>query len=240
MKAELLKLADGVFIRNEVDNIGMLDMGDYAAVIDTHEDISLKNEILAQINKSMNYKAVKLVLNTHLHYDHVVLNSYFTSHGAKAVSLKDYPNGYTVEGKNFSVEMFSVAGCHSEYDAAFFIPEKKILFTGDIFGWGLLPWERPLTDAKKQLIENAYRKFISLNPVTIVPGHGPRCTVEHLKRWLSYFHEMLGRVQELKNNGTSKHAVMKLVPPPRDMQDWWRFVEWKHEFTMERIINYVF
>jgi glyoxylase-like metal-dependent hydrolase (beta-lactamase superfamily II) len=240
MQAKLLKLTDGIYVRNEVDNIGMLDMGDYAAIIDTHEDLKLKDEILSQIKQSLPAKPVKLVLNTHLHYDHVVLNSYFLSHGAAAVSLKTHPNGHTIKGKHFSVEMFSVAGCHSDYDAAFFIPEKRVLFTGDIFGWGLVSWEPALTDAKKSLIEKAYQKFISLDPEIIVPGHGPVCQVTHLRRWLSYFHDMLEITQKLKARGIPKTEAINQVPPPKDMHDWWRFTEWKHAFTMERIINYVY
>ena len=51
---------------------------------------------------------------------------------------------------------------------------------------------------------------------------------ERYDRWLAYFDELLERVPPLARRGKSVDQIEKEFPPPADMANWWRFVDWKH------------
>jgi hypothetical protein len=69
----------------------------------------------------------------------------------------------------------------------------------------------------------------------LVPGHGPVLTLDHIRRWLAYLDQLVERVPALARSGKDLTAIEAAVPPPADMADWWRFVEWKHRRNLEMV-----
>ena len=49
-----------------------------------------------------------------------------------------------------------------------------------------------------------------------------------IARFESYFEEMMAAVPPLIRDGLTDEEIVKQVPPPSDMENWWRFFDWKH------------
>jgi cyclase len=237
---QVIKVADGLYVRQEVDNIAWIDMGTYALVVDALEQASLEREVLDAMELTIGRKPVRYVLNTHTHYDHTALNEAFRRHfGAEIVNQDTC--GIPADGRWFEgrrrVWMFPAPGCHTDEDCCVWCPDDGALFVGDIFGWGLIPLTRPLRGDTVRLLEETYARLIDLGAGTVVPGHGPICSTAELRRWVEYLHWLIAEVNGACAAGKSDEEVLDEVAPPDDMLGWWRFVKWKHTDSVQKVLR---
>ena len=242
---KVISLGGDFFVRQEVDNIGWLDLGEGVLVVDALEQHSLRQEVFGLIERTMRGKPVLRVLNTHSHYDHVALNRDFAqTFGAEIVSMRttDIPeDGLQVGSDARPAFMIPMAGCHTKEDCIVWLPADRVLFVGDIFGWGLIPWDRALDVDKITHIMACYRKLIAFGADTVVPGHGPLCTNAELDRWLVYVDWLMREVTSAKENGVTLDEVRDgRIEPPADMRTWWRFLRWKHLDSVRKISQAVY
>jgi len=241
---KLIQLCNGGWVRQEIDNIAWFDMGEEGlVVVDALEVVDSLDDVLQMMQQTVPNKKVKFVLNTHLHYDHVALNDYFaTKHNAEIINVKTreiLKDGLRFFG-NHSVVMYYLPDAHTADDCIIWLPEHSILFVGDIFGWGLIPWDRALTAEKYQQLKSIYEYLISFEAKTIIAGHGPLLTTEHLRRWLVYFDWAVSKVRIAIAEGLNENQIRNgAIPPPEDMCDWWRFCQWKHSDTLHKICHAV-
>jgi len=242
-QGRLRRVAPGITVRNAVDNMAWAKLDEFVIVVDALEQPELWEDVEAGIRESADNAPVRYVLNTHTHYDHVALNDAFRrAYGSEIVNHRDTP--LPQEGRWFGaggrrVGIVPVPGCHSSYDCMVWFPEDGVLFVGDVFGWGLIPWDGLLTNAKCDLIRTTYRRFIDMGPQCIVPGHGPLCSTAHLQRWLLYFDWLTETVLNAHAQQLGQHAIRAALPPPEDMADWWRFLSWKHEDSVAKVLKAV-
>ncbi len=240
---EVREIAPGVYVRVAVDNTAWIDLGEGLAVVDTLEQPELEEEIFGHLERLFPGKAVGYVINTHTHYDHVALNGAFQRRwGAEILNEKTAPlgeYGRIVGGSERSVALDWSPGCHTQEDWLVWLPKDRILFVGDLFGWGVLPWPGNLKQETWKLIDQVYRRLIDLDPVCVVPGHGPLCGVAELRRCREYFEQLIAQVDRLCAAGADDEAVAAQLPPPEDMQGWWRFTLWKHEDNVKKVLKAV-
>jgi len=229
MKTCLKKLSNSVYLRNAIDNLGWVDLGDQVVIIDALEESDLGEEVLELIRTTSN-EPITTLINTHRHSDHMALNPFFEKQGAQIISFHDLKGCERfIQGTNgLSLRLIPLAKTHSNKDLLVFVPEQSILFCGDVFGWGLVPWEGRLRQEIYENICRTYEFMIELNPKVVIPGHGPVCTVEELSVWLNYFKKLVTIQRDTPRK-------LSEVPPPAEMVDWWRFVEWKHQFSLDKI-----
>ena len=244
------KIADGIFVRLAVDNIAWIDLGDGLLVVDALEQPELEAEVFAAIAKTAaggSEKPVRFVLNTHGHYDHVALNEAFLRRwGAEIVcqpAAKLPPEGRWFGGPRRKVLMQPMGGCHTAEDCIVWSPADRALFVGDIFGWGLVPSTR-LDDETARLLVGTHRKLIAFDPLVVIPGHGPLCGKGELARWVEYFRGLVEAALRAsaagKGDADARDAqVRKGLGPPEDMKTWWRFLDWKHEDSVTRVMSAV-
>jgi len=243
--AQIIKLADGLFVRQEVDNLTWADMGEYAVVVDALEQPHLEREVFDAIRSTIGEKQISYVLNTHMHYDHVALHPAFIGRGAQIVVQKrgvreNEPNFITFadswehSGTKRAVSMHWLGGCHTAEDSVIYFPDDGVLCIGDLFSWGLITGNPNRAGLKDALLDR-YEKMIAFNARVVVPGHGPLATTDHLRRWVAYYAELSEAVAEKKRAGRTVDEVKRELPPPVDMREWWRFVEWKHDTNTARV-----
>ena len=240
------KIAEGLFVRLAVDNIAWIDLGDGLLVVDALEQPELEGEVFAAIARTAGggsgEKGVRFVLNTHGHYDHVALNEAFRRRwGAEVVcqpAAKLPKEGRWFAGPRRKVLMQPMGGCHTEEDCIVWSPQDRVLFAGDIFGWGLVP-STGLDDRTACLLVETYRKLIALGPSVVIPGHGPLCGSAELARWVEYFRGLIEKALRASAAGSSDAQVRNLLAPPEDMKSWWRFLDWKHEDSVTRVMSAV-
>ena len=229
MNPKVLEVQPNIFVRNAIDNLTWVNLGDQIVVIDALEEVELADEVLKAI-RATSALPITYMINTHRHSDHMALNPFFESLGAEIISFHDLKGKTkTIKGSNnLSLDLIPLPKTHSNKDILVHIPEVNVLCCGDVFGWGLVPWEGRMRQEIYQNICQVYEQMISMQPETVIPGHGPLCTTNELKRWLTYFKDLV----EIQQTNPNK---LKTTVPPDDMKTWWRFVEWKHQFSLDKI-----
>lgn len=240
---KIITLAEGFHVRQEVDNIAWIDLGGYAIVVDALEQKRLRDEVFEAIRATLGETPVRYVLNTHTHHDHVALNDAFRKrHGAEIVNERtaDIPSeGRWFQGERRRALMLPMGGCHTSEDCIVWAPDDRVLFTGDLFGWGLVPLAGGLSDERAALLLGRYRRMIELDPRVVVPGHGPLCSRAELERWVEYFHWLGREAADAARRGKSDAEIDRQLAPPEDMTGWWRFTQWKHADSVSKVLRAV-
>ncbi|HUT01716.1 MAG TPA: MBL fold metallo-hydrolase [Phycisphaerae bacterium] len=240
---KILTVGEGLCVRQEVDNIAWIDLGGQAVVVDALERPELENEVFAAIRQTLGETPVRTVLNTHTHYDHTALNAALErTFGAEIINQRTSrvgAEGRWFEGSRRRLQWLAMPGCHTAEDCVAWVPEDRALFVGDIFGWGLIPLSGALTGQTARLLLETHQRLIDFDPAVVIPGHGPLGTRETLERWVAYFHWLRARCAEAVAAGKSDGQVLAEVAPPEDMKGWWRFVAWKHEDSLGKVLRAV-
>lgn len=155
--------------------------------------------------------AVKLILNTHCHIDHVLGNyfvkekykvsllihtnelpvlkavkAYAPSYGLHQYSEAE-PDGFLNEGVNVqfgkqSLKVLFVPG-HAPGHVAFLSESGKILLGGDVLFYNSIGRTDLPGGNYDTLINSIHEKFFTLpDDITVYPGHGPETTIGYEKR----------------------------------------------------------
>jgi cyclase len=251
---KIIEIGPGFCVRQEIDNIAWIDMGEYGIVVDALERPELEAEIFAAIRTTLGDKPVRYVLNTHTHYDHVALNAAFVREfGSEIVNAQTSTipaAGRVFEGSRRNmgkmpmpqqrrVTMVPMPGCHTEEDCVVWVEPDKALLTGDIFGWGCIPLVVNLRAETAKVLRDTYMRMIEMDPAVVIPGHGPLCTKRVLERWLEYLAWLQREILQAIDRGKSDAEIIAQAAPPEDMKSWWRFLKWKHADCVAKVIKAV-
>lgn len=240
---KIIEVADGLCVRQEIDNITWIDMGEYGIVVDALEQPDTKDEVFAAVRRTLGDKPPRYVLNTHAHYDHVALNDAFAREfGAEIINhhtAPPPPEGRWFRGRRRSLHWIPIPGCHTEEDCVAWIPEDRVLIVGDIFGWGLIPLTVNLRRETAELLLATHARMIEFDPAVMIPGHGPLGDKATLERWVDYFHWLRRECERLVEAGREDAEIVALIAPPADMADWWRFKNWKHADSVAKMLKAV-
>jgi cyclase len=239
----LEKVADGFYVRQEVDNIGWVDLGGSALVVDALERRELEGEVFSAIEQTLGDTPVRYLVNTHLHGDHTALNDAFRRRfGPEIVHNADGaipPEGRWIEGPRRRAQVVPIGGTHTREDVIVWVPEDEAVFVGDIFGWGLINYSRLLDPDVVNLIDGTYERLIGLGARTVIPGHGPLCSTDELRRWRGYLHWLIDGVRRGVAAGRSDAEIGEELSPPEDMKHWWRLLDWKHADSFNKVLRSV-
>jgi cyclase len=240
---KIVTIAEGFHVRQAVDNIAWIDLGEAALVVDALEQPHLEKEVFAAIASTLGDKPIRYLLNTHTHGDHTALNAAFQRRfGTEIVNQRTAsiaPEGRWFEGPRRRALMLPMPGCHTAEDCIVWVPRERALFVGDIFGWGLINLSVPLNDGSARLLVDTYGKMIAYDAAVVIPGHGPLCTTAELSRWVEYFRWLSRQVLQACSAGADDEKIMREVAPPEDMKSWWRFLDWKHEDSLTKVLRAV-
>ena len=243
-------LADGVFIRQGVDNCVWADLGNGTLVIDTLEEADLAEVIKAAVAKTVG-KPIKWVINTHWDGDHIAGNPNLAREGATVIAHEScapksathdgspditYSDRHVLQGEGREARIEWLGGTHTPADSIVYLPWAKVLHIADLFGWGLF-MQRGDTPEKCARSRHAIDRILSYDAEVIVCGHGPTLTMNEIRRYRDYFDEMWRVVRAMAAEGKSVEEIQAAVPVPADMAHWWRLPEWKHNRNIERIVE---
>ena len=238
---QITAIADGVWVRVEVDTLAWIDLGGQAVFIDAHEEPGIEDAIFPALAETLGETPLTTVINTHTHYDHIYLNKLFQERFGAAIVNQDAADipvtGLWIEGDKRKLVVMPMVGCHTDEDCVIWLPDCKVLFVGDIFGWGLINLMGRLTEDSAREILAAYDKVMAFEAEQIVPGHGPLCTNADLARWVEYFKWLHAVVLAAIDAGQTDKHIMAEIAAPDDMHHWWRFCDWKHDHSVDRMIK---
>ncbi len=115
-----------------------------------------------------------------------------------------------------AAELLYVGPAHTAGDVIVHLPERGIVFTGDILFRLCTPigWEGTFANWC-----TALDRIVDLAPETVVPGHGPLCGVEGAKEMKAYLEYVLSECRHLREAGlTPAEASRKIDLGP--YADW--------------------
>jgi cyclase len=110
------------------------------------------------------------------------------------------------------VELIKMGPAHTLGDGVAYLPNEKILVTGDLFVNGN-PWGNNVADPDAD-----YDRWIAVLDTlaawdikTVVPGHGELGTTQSLKQQRAYLADMLQQVRQGIKAGKSKEELVKEI-----------------------------
>jgi glyoxylase-like metal-dependent hydrolase (beta-lactamase superfamily II) len=149
--------------------------------------------------------ALKGILLTHHHYDHVggvekireATGCPVCIHRADADLYKKradilLEDGYTLTLGEETIRVIHTPG-HTKGGVCFYSEQSKLAFTGDtIFNVDL--GRTDLGDGSPREMENSIRNIIDKwsNEITIYPGHGDPCTMKYVRQYNQEFLDIVG------------------------------------------------
>ncbi len=98
-------------------------------------------------------------------------------------------------------KLIEVGPAHTAGDALVWVPDRRVVFSGDIVFSGVTPimWAGP---AKGWI--RALERIIALEPHTVVPGHGPVCDLDRVGELIGYWEYLLRHVPEGASDAISE------------------------------------
>ena len=107
--------------------------------------------------------------------------------------------------------------CHTLGDIAVWVPDERVLFAGDLAFIGSTPlvWEGSLLNWIATV-----ERLLELDPLVIVPGHGPVTDADGLRDMQMYLRQVVTRGSELKDAGLSPLDAAREI-------DVGAYAEWK-------------
>ncbi|GHO79933.1 hypothetical protein KSD_77040 [Ktedonobacter sp. SOSP1-85] len=102
---------------------------------------------------------------------------------------KTFEGETTIRVGNKNLQLFEVGPAHTRGDTLVYLPDERVVFTGDILFIGSHPimWEGPTSNWLR-----ACDRILALDVETIVPGHGPvtnKQGVADVKEYLQYIYD---------------------------------------------------
>lgn len=127
-----------------------------------------------------------------------------------------------LELKGMRMELLYLGRGHTEGDIVVYLPEEKVLFSGDLVYAGRLPW---VGDGNTRDWIVTLGRIKSLDVRTVVPGHGKGGARESIATFEGYLTSLRAEVMRLFLRGLSLEEIKSTVQLPA-YQEWLKYREW--------------
>ncbi|MFX1473888.1 MAG: MBL fold metallo-hydrolase [Promethearchaeota archaeon] len=101
-------------------------------------------------------------------------------------------------------------GGHTEGQSIVYFQPERVLFASDLIFHQTYVWAGDHTNDPKQWMK-AFETILEMPIDIIVPGHGPLCDKEVVRKYLDYFHELETWIQSKIQENLDLEAVLKQV-----------------------------
>jgi glyoxylase-like metal-dependent hydrolase (beta-lactamase superfamily II) len=223
-------------------NGGIIIGSEGVLVIDPFQTPALAELAFATV-KTLTDKPIKYVLNTHYHLDHTggnaaakkqgipivgrgLIREYFASRrGNLSQATELTPPDIVINADteiylgDRQVQLKRVEGHSSGTDLIAYVPDAKVLFTGDIVFSKAIPF---VGDGDiRQWQGSLYRLIATYPEAQVVPGHGGTTDIKGLKEQQSFFSDLEKLALSWKAQGLAKEqAIAKSSTIPDAYKDY--------------------
>lgn len=121
-----------------------------------------------------------------------------------------------IESATRSVQLIVCGEGHTESDLILFLPEEKIIFTGDLLFVQNHPW---LDDGNPDKLRITMDRLISLGAQTFVPGHGPIGTPDEIEVQRGYI-DHIDHVAAAYHENKINPEELPVIPMPAPYDGW--------------------
>lgn len=195
---------------------------------------------------------IRIVVNTHWHYDHIQGNESMAHRGAlvigheRAVRLmaedrvlaaleRDVPaappegrpiltfnDRMNLQWNGDLIHLVHMPLAHSDGDVIIHFRDANVVHLGDLFFNGTYPYIDADYGGNLQGMVRALREVTehTLETTLFIPGHGPLATRADLTGYLQVLEAVLGRVQQMLEQGMSREEVIAAKPTAEFDADW--------------------
>jgi len=129
-----------------------------------------------------------------------------------------YVNGEKdISGKTRSVKLIELDSCHTVSDLIMYLPQDKILFSGDVIFNDFHPY---LGDGNPDHLKTELKKMEKMEIEKIVPGHGEIGGKETIAKMIEYLEDLdsiVGKV--IEEEGELEELRKKEIP--EKYEKWW-------------------
>lgn len=221
-------------------NIGLIQTSEGFILIDTSVSVKQMRGMLG--TAGIQPADVCMVINTHLHADHINGNSLFkcpvichskaSTRMAKKCNqneqkLKTFDNEYRLDIGGMQLQLIHTGG-HTPESIIVWLPADKVLFSGDLIFSGRAPFLASVTNFNALL--KALRGLSSLGADVIVPGHGPLCDHVEIAIQINYLETTR---EVIRRNITQGHSLNEIrndpALPKMEGKNIQRNIEWIYE-----------
>jgi glyoxylase-like metal-dependent hydrolase (beta-lactamase superfamily II) len=122
----------------------------------------------------------------------------------------------TIYGKKQSLILIELGLGHTKSDLIMYLPQKRILFTGDLLFIQNHPW---LGDGNLDSLKNSLLQLQTLDAVTLIPGHGPVGSMQDIKTLITYLDQVNETAQMQVDKGI-KPEQLKEITIPETYTNW--------------------
>lgn len=222
-------------------NGGFVIGSDGVLVIDPFQTPELA-ELMISTVKSLTDKPIRYVLNTHYHFDHTGGNAAFVKREVPVIG-RGVIREYIQSGKNNTggvtpptvvinsqtdlwlgdrqVRIERVDGHSAGTDLVAYIPDAKVLFSGDMVFNKRIPYTGD-SDIR-QWQGSLYRLIASYPEAKVVPGHGDVTDVTGLQAQQAYFSGLERLALEWKGQILPKEQVLEKFAKVPDLYKDYKF-----------------
>ncbi len=194
VKLAVQKVAEGVWAAQteQGSNLGWVLLGDSVLAVDSGSDAATAKAVLEKIAETAG-RPVRYLVITHAHGDHAGGAATFAAAGAEVIchenaagalaallarsafrsspALLGFSERMVLLGGTRRPAIYWLGPGHTAGDVIVFLPEEKVLFTGDLVLNGRLPYMQS-ADMDPRGWEQIIRRLAALDVEKIVPGHG--------------------------------------------------------------------
>ena len=190
---------------SDIANIGFIIGNDCVAVIDTGGSINIGMKLKNSAHK-ITKKPICYVINTHVHFDHILGNKAFVSKNTNFVGHKDLAEAVN-QNRDFFLTPFPKS--HSHNDLVVIDNETRTLWSGDLIFRERIP---SLTGSLKGWLETI-EKIKKLDVKIVVPGHGDVASSlgDAIKQQENYLNLLLNKTRQAINEGKFINEAMETI-----------------------------
>jgi len=228
-----------------ISNVGIIYSKDGIVIIDTMRGAKRLAFILKRLG--ITPTEVTLVINTHLHSDHVDGNALFDcpilchekakqriagkrSQGLKTISFDEE---YLTEIGGIRLHLFHTPG-HTPESLIVWLPDYRVLFSGDLIFTGRAPFMG--STANFDQLVTSLKRLLTFGADVIVPGHGLICYGNEVHWQIKYLEQTWEVVREHVKAGNSVGAILKdKALPQSEGGNFQRNVVWMYKRIKKRL-----
>jgi len=134
----------------------------------------------------------------------------------------------TVNG--LDILIYEVGPGHTDGDAMVWVPDRKVVYAGDILFIGATPvmWAGPVANITRSL-----RRLLDMNPDVIIPGHGNFANRNDVQQLLDYWEFLQSALKPFADAGVSSFEAAQTIAN----SDSFRSSPYIHWDSPERIVT---
>jgi len=221
-------------------NVGVSTGADGILLVDDQE-VGAVPRLLAEIARRSD-KAVRVVINSHWHFDHVGANEYYRQHGATIIAQENtrirlmseqinplggkqaafppsfwptltFADALALHFNGYDIDVVHVPSGHTDGDVIVRFREPDVLFAADLFNNG----DYTRVDLRGGSLDGmiaAYQKLLPTldDQVKVVPGRGRVGTKRDMENYLVVMTALRERIGKLIAQGKTMEESVALKP----------------------------